>query len=667
MKNWYEKIKQGSAGITLISLVVTIIVLLILATVGIYSGISAINSSKLTRFTTQMKLMQLEVNELYEAYTTGGTIETKDGTKYTGDAVTTIGKNLSQADQEQLNNIFRTDWEDGSGILNREGYRYFDKEIIETLEIEGIDEEFLINVKTRTVISYEGLKYDDKMYYTLEQLPDSLYNVDYENPNTGKPTFDVSYEQLENGKWRIIVSNIRYEEGQEGFINKWQVKYQYADTQEPDKWYISDDLEFIVDVADEYRIIVFQQGVESQAVTVKIQEDDTSGVNHPELKDGMQAIIFTENGTAQPVEDPSKNDWYSYEETTDSDMSDGGTTDGGNSRWANAMLNGNYYVWIPRYAYKIDSSVKYTSPGGGTSCKIDIQFIGTDITSSNVTIKVGEGWIVHPAFTFGGKELTGIWVGKYETTGDTTTPTILPSQPSLTNINVSTMFSTAQKLSTTNYDAHMMKNTEWGAVAYLAQSKYGRNGTEISVNECINSTGTGTGTTIVGNNKIYAHFKYEWNDITEEQKYNGEIGKLASTTGNIYGVYDMSGGNSEYVMGVYGTKGNPTKGESGFTIFPDSKYYDLYTKISADNSNIGDALYETRGWNEDTAVFVEGNYQRSFLYSWRRLFNGEKSWYILLFRKFWSNHYLWLSYCTYSKIMYKLYIINDIKSVNDEK
>ena len=311
MKNWYEKIKQGSAGITLISLVVTIIVLLILATVGIYSGISAINSSKLTRFTTQMKLMQLEVNELYEAYTTGGTIETKDGTKYTGDAVTTIGKNLSQADQEQLNNIFRTDWEDGSGILNREGYRYFDKEIIETLEIEGIDEEFLINVKTRTVISYEGLKYDDKMYYTLEQLPDSLYNVDYENPNTGKPTFDVSYEQLENGKWRIIVSNIRYEEGQEGFINKWQVKYQYADTQEPDKWYISDDLEFIVDVADEYKVVVFQQGIESEVKTIKISDIPTEPVDEDTIyedpESNKEAVIpkgfeVSEDPTEQKID-----------------------------------------------------------------------------------------------------------------------------------------------------------------------------------------------------------------------------------------------------------------------------------------------------------------------------------------------------------------------------
>ena len=311
MKNWYEKIKQGSAGITLISLVVTIIVLLILATVGIYSGISAINSSKLTRFTTQMKLMQLEVNELYEAYTTGGTIETKDGTKYTGDAVTTIGKNLSQADQEQLNNIFRTDWEDGSGILNREGYRYFDKEIIETLEIEGIDEEFLINVKTRTVISYEGLKYDDKMYYTLEQLPDSLYNVDYENPNTGKPTFDVSYEQLENGKWRIIVSNIRFEEEEQGFINKWQVKYQYADTQEPDKWYISDDLEFIVDVADEYKVVVFQQGIESEVKTIKISDIPTEPVDEDTIyedpESNKEAVIpkgfeVSEDPTEQKID-----------------------------------------------------------------------------------------------------------------------------------------------------------------------------------------------------------------------------------------------------------------------------------------------------------------------------------------------------------------------------
>ena len=157
---------------------------------------------------------------------------------------------------------------------------------------------------------------------------------------------------------------------------------------------------------------------------------------------------------------------------------------------------------------------------------------------------------------------------------------------------------TIQKLSTSSNDSHIIKNTEWGAVAYLAQSKYGRNGTEISRSECLGYY-TGTGSAI-GENKIYNGELYSWNNIKDEQKYNGKIGKLASTTGNIYGIYDMSGGAYEYVMGVYGTENNPQKGNSGFTTFPESKYYDLYTKTSLDINKIGDALYETKDWNRTT-------------------------------------------------------------------
>ena len=61
----------------------------------------------------------------------------------------------------------------------------------------------------------------------------------------------------------------------------------------------------------------------------------------------------------------------------------------------------------------------------------------------------------------------------------------------LTNQNVSTQFTTSQKFGTTTYltstgvsevDAHMMKNIEWGAVAYLKQSKYGLGTTDIGLN-----------------------------------------------------------------------------------------------------------------------------------------------------------------------------------------
>ncbi len=338
--------------------------------------------------------------------------------------------------------------------------------------------------------------------------------------------------------------------------------------------------------------------------------DTEEGVNTPKLKDNMKLVVYN-NGNWE--EDTTKSA-YKYEAQA------GTTENGGTSEWANAELEGNYYVWIPRYAYKIDKNTSYTSQSG-ISYKIDIKFlIGTTNqyygddgelknaeipTNADEIINSTDTYYVHPAFTFGTQNLEGLWIGKYESSdaGDNKVA-IVPNVTSLTNINVSTMFERAQSLSKTNIDAHMLKNTEWGAVAYLTQSQYGRNGTEISVNQCSDYiTGAGRG---IGDNPIY-NSTYGGNKIEESQRYNGEIGKLSSTTGNVYGIYDMSGGVHEYVMGVYGTNGSPATGESGFTEFPESKYYNLYTTTSANNSNIGDALYETSEWNNDYASFVNSS------------------------------------------------------------
>ena len=348
--------------------------------------------------------------------------------------------------------------------------------------------------------------------------------------------------------------------------------------------------------------------------------DTAEGVNTPKLKDNMKLVVYN---SGEWVEDTTKTA-YKYEAQT------GSTENGGTSEWANAELDGNYYVWIPRYAYKIDKNTEYTSQSG-TSYKIDVKFlVGTTnkyydengnekeakiaTNADEISAEGNTDYYVHPAFTFGETELEGLWIGKYESSdaGDNKIE-IVPNATSLRIINVSTMFSRAQTLSTTNIDAHMLKNTEWGAVAYLTQSQYGRNGTEVSVNQCSNYvTGAGRGT---GNNPIYNSTYYS-STITDDQRYNGNIGKLSSTTGNVYGIYDMSGGAYEYVMGVYGTSGSPTVGNSGFETFPESKYYNLYT--AKNNSNIGDALYETSGWNSDYASFVRSRgpfFVRGGLYS----------------------------------------------------
>lgn len=105
------------------------------------------------------------------------------------------------------------------------------------------------------------------------------------------------------------------------------------------------------------------------------------------------------------------------------------------------------------------------------------------------------------------------------------------------------------------------------------------------------------------------------NDIT--RAYNNETGYLASTTGNISGIYDMSGGSWEYIMGIMvDASGNPLSGNnaslnSGFNggfseggslstgyFLPDTKYYDTYTYGTSDTEytrgHFGDATFEMR-------------------------------------------------------------------------
>ena len=125
----------------------------------------------------------------------------------------------------------------------------------------------------------------------------------------------------------------------------------------------------------------------------------------------------------------------------------------------------------------------------------------------------------------------------------------------------------------------MMKNTEWGAVALLTQSKYGR---------CV----SGTCTEVTKNsNSSY---------LTGGGDYKTNV--TQSTTGNITGIYDMSGGAWEYVMGNF----NDTIKSSGFTSMPEAKYYDKYTGttgIKGDSTNSDG----TSGWYGDRALFVDSS------------------------------------------------------------
>lgn len=228
--------------------------------------------------------------------------------------------------------------------------------------------------------------------------------------------------------------------------------------------------------------------------------------------------------------------WYNYE----------------NKEWANAVILKNgitknigdnvnidtevrgIFVWIPRFEYKIESN------------EIDVNFIST--------FKKSENYIVPKGFNFDNQELTGIWVGKYETKGNNDNPIVISNSTSITNENIKTYFETSQKFNQyiSNGNSHMGKNSEYATILYLTQSKYGT---------------------------------------------NDEM----STTGNITGIYDINNSNQEYTMSVY----NNTVKTSGFTteLENNTKYYDNYTTLDS-ASIIGEGLNE---FNSSSTFVTEDN------------------------------------------------------------
>ncbi len=272
------------------------------------------------------------------------------------------------------------------------------------------------------------------------------------------------------------------------------------------------------------------------------------------------------------------------------------------------------YVYIPRYRYKLFNAENRTS----VEHAIEIEFEPKSTPKSNDS-RDGE-WLTHPAFTFGNTELPGIWVGKFEASGTTDNYTIKPNLKSLTAINVSTMFNTSRTVTTTKTsiygtnsstsDSHMIKNMEWGAVAYLTNSIYGRynnastcidSGCEVWINN-INTYVQGQyGPSITGcaGTSVNADSSNSQNSCASGYDWKNK-GVNASTTGNQYGVYDMSGGSWEYAMGVQkDSNGNVQVGSSGFSTssLPDSKYYDLYDYQAEDGVgyaryHLGDATRE---------------------------------------------------------------------------
>ncbi len=500
-----------------------------------------------------------------------------------------------------------------------------------------------------------------------EGMNGNAFNFSVTNDGTLPAGYKIflANTELEVGENRLLDSDIRYElkvDGVQDTLSNLSenVTELYISNIEPGvvvdfelRIWIDYDVTSILPNSVHRSMIRIEASQNKNVIMATGDPNDTSGANVPELVGEMIPVVYDGTNWVKA----GKGNWYNYD----------------NQEWANAVtvtetnratlvssaagtvipmddINA-MFVWIPRYSYTIGNTYGYQGYGGSTPSvdtpgAFNIKFISSETTEFGTAVYSGNeavNWYTNPAFCWGNscddaltrsnaenRELSGIWVGKFETstTGGVETnsvqqPIIKPSVNSWRNVTVSNMFnsvktymnsdngSTIFGLSGSTYDTHMMKNTEWGAVAYLSQSKYGKYGNtiytgankEVAINNCSSYvTGIGGDTVSAGSSS----------STCTTNTYETEKGQASSTTGNVYGIFDMSGGAFEYVMGnMEDASGNFYPLFSGFSNEPEARYYNSYANDSSDSDYtrgiLGDGTKETAGFYNDYKNFVNGS------------------------------------------------------------
>lgn len=159
--------------------------------------------------------------------------------------------------------------------------------------------------------------------------------------------------------------------------------------------------------------------------------DTVKGVNRPLLYEStMQPIGYDGN----IVEDIYTEAWYDYNK--------------GVSKLAVMRYDGNNYVWIPRFAYKIQEFYLGKSYATIPETAVDIVFLreGTNYMSNNEVLQ--KEYVVHPAFSSGE---SGFWI-MIESAG---------IENSISNA------ASSADISLTKCNGHLMKNSEYAATIFL--------------------------------------------------------------------------------------------------------------------------------------------------------------------------------------------------------
>lgn len=146
---------KKEVGVTFILLVITIIVLLIVGTAVATAGISTYNESKVKIYLKEMDAIREKINLYQQKANINPDLNFEE-----------IGRSVDEV--ESAKNVLRT-LEISEDEYDE--YRYLSsKDIASELSLENMSDDIIINVKSKKIYSISPIKYNDKLYYSAEDL-----------------------------------------------------------------------------------------------------------------------------------------------------------------------------------------------------------------------------------------------------------------------------------------------------------------------------------------------------------------------------------------------------------------------------------------------------------------------------------------------------------------
>lgn len=473
--------------ITIYNLILLILILLIIIILCTISITNANKKTRLEKFVSEMELIQEKVNQVKKEYITWENYNANEQ----GNFLYYL-QSLGYSNANSASNIYIDKFNSIINTLNNDETKYWNKNIDSILtnycyfNSENLKKHFdidtklnvIINFYTGNVIERDGIndvtnkneiiyrQYDTKIGNRLStiSISNTLETMAEVVENNGlSQRIKISFNQKEN---LPNISEVYY------YLD--EIENAKSCTELQDYIYIREEnaVYFTVNKSGNYYFSI----KDINHIEYKADYLEINLCNKPKLLSDMVGIYWDEDGNEVIVEDENNPDWYNYSSEL---------------RFANSKtLDGNYWVWIPRFLYNVVEN----------QTTIEFAYENTNKTTNN---KLLNNYKVQESFN----EQDGFWISKFQANEDSFGNIFV--NPGHTLI-VTSMKKVLQNLNNYKLDVNVMSQEERNALLIMADS----NKIEIA-NDLVHYAGGGVNS----------------NDFIENTRY--------SSTGNVYGVYDL--------------------------------------------------------------------------------------------------------------------------------